>query len=518
MSTQPASRAAAVLRSLALLAAGAALAVLLMLNPLRLPLPWGAHDHGAEQGGAKQLWTCGMHPQVIQDHPGTCPICHMALTPLRGASGPAGAPEPEKAMWTCGMHPQVVQDHPGTCPICRMDLTPLRSAPEATSGERQIRFYRSPMDPMVTSPVPAKDSMGMDFVPVYSDEVPTDAGPEVVIDPGLIQRMNVTTIRVARRDLVRTVRTVGYVDFDHELESTVTVKFSGYVEHVHVHLVGQQVKRGQPLFDVYSPELVQTQQDLLAALAFSKRLEAAGAASEEARARAGDLVTAARERLRLWDISRAQVEKVERTGTVSRLLTVTAPASGVITEQPENLSGMEVSPGMTIYRIADMSHAWVTAEVYEDQIPVVQGQDHAWVTLDALPGERLRARVLATKPWVERETRTIHLTLGVENPDGRLRQGMYANVEFEPVTVAGALVVPAQAVLRTGQRNVAVVAKGEGRFAPREVVLGSEAGGELQVVSGLDEGEEIVTSAQFLIDSESSLKAAVQAMVAGAAK
>jgi RND family efflux transporter MFP subunit len=414
------------------------------------------------------------------------------------------------------MHPQVVQDHPGTCPICHMDLTALRaSGPSLAPGERQVRFYRNPMDPMVTSPVPMKDAMGMDYVPVYADEVLSDAGPEVIIDPGLIQRMNVTTMRVERRDLSRTVRTVGYVAFDHELESTVTVKFAGYVEHVHVHLVGEKIRRGQPLFDVYSPELVQTQQDLLAALAFAERLQAAEVASPATLDRARALVVSARERLRLWDISPAQIERIENTGAVSRVLTVSAPRSGVITEQPQNLVGMEIRPGMSIYRIADTSRAWVTAEVYEDQIAVVQSQDHAWVTLAALPGERLEAEVLAIKPWVERETRTVHLTLGLANEQGRLRQGMQATVEFEPVTVSGALLLPSQSVLRTGQRNIVVVAKGEGRFAPREVTLGAEANGEIQIVSGLDEGEEIVTSAQFLIDSESSLKAAVQAMLAG---
>lgn len=479
------SRAGAVVRGLLLVLAGVALSALVFLNPFGLPLPWG-HRHevsGAASGqpATRRLWTCGMHPQVMQDTPGTCPICHMDLTPL---------------------------DLPGSAP--------------AGDGP-QILFYRHPSDPMTVSPVPAKDEAGNDYQPVFAEAPPpptgpVDAGPEVILEPGLIQRMNVTTTPVERADLVRSVSTVGIVEFDHELETTVTVKFRGYVEHVHVHLVGQKVRKGQALFDVYSPELVQTQQDLLSALAYAKRMEASGATSADARRRAQDLVGAARERLRLWDISPSQIQRVEQEGKVARVLTVTAPASGVITRQLESLAGMEVSPGMGIYTITDVSRAWIAAELYEDQIASVRSQERASVRVDAFPGEVLEARVLAIEPWVERETRTVQVTLGLDNPGGRLRQGMYVNVDFEPVVSEGALLLPPQSILRTGTRNVVIVAKGEGRFAPRDVVLGQESAGRVEILSGLEEGEQVVTSAQFLIDSESSLKAAVQAMISAAVK
>ena len=473
MTVATSSRAGAIARALLLLAAGAGLAALVILNPLGLPVPWAKGTAPAE-AAPKTLWTCGMHPQVVQDEPGTCPICHMDLTPMR--------PEP---------------------------------AAPAEPGGRRILFYRNPMNPMVTSPVPLKDEMGMDYQPVYADEAASAGAPQVFLEPGLVQRMNVSTVPVVREDLVRTLDTVGTVEFDHATETTVTVKFRGYVERVHVHLVGEEVRRGQPLFDVYSPELVQTQQDLLSAVSYSRRLRESPAASTGARDRASDLVQSARDRLRLWDISAGQVRRVEEAGAVSRIMTVTAPASGVITEQIDNLAGMEVSPGMAIYTIADVSKAWVTAELYEDQVGLVKVHDHATVTLDAFPGESFTAVVMAMKPWVEKQTRTVQLTLALDNPGGRLRQGMYAHVRFEPVVSRAVLLVPSQAVLRTGSRNVAVVAAGDGHFEPREVTIGSETAGRLEILSGLSEGEQIVTSAQFLIDSESSLKAAVQAMTPG---
>ncbi len=470
--TAPRSAMTRFLGAAALVAAGAGIAAIAILNPFGLP-----------------------------------------FLPAPGAAALASAEKPPSQLWTCGMHPQVVQDHPGTCPICHMDLTPMARAAEAAPGERRVAFYRSPMDPMVTSPVPMKDPMGMDYEPVYADDV--SAGPEVNLEPGLVQRMNVTTAPVVRQDLTRTVRTVGHVEYDHARASTVTVKFEAYVERMHVHVIGERVRKGQPLLDVYSPALVQTQQDLLTALAYARRLRDAGEASPETLGRADALVQAARERLRLWDISAAQIERVERTGDVSRLLTVTAPASGVITNQLPSLQGMELRPGMPIYEIADMSSVWVLAEVYEDQVAAVAEETHARVTLEAYPGETFDAHVAALTPWVETATRTVRVTLHVANPGGRLRQGMYAQVEFAPVVARGVLVVPSQAVLRTGRRNVAVVKTGEGRFAPREVVLGHESDGVAQVLSGLAEGEVIVTSAQFLIDSESNLRAAVQTLLAG---
>jgi membrane fusion protein, copper/silver efflux system len=389
-----------------------------------------------------------------------------------------------------------------------------RPPASGTAGERRILFYRNPMNPTITSPVPAKDEMGMDYVPVYEDEAneAAAAGPTVTIDPAVVQDMNVLTQVVERGDLTREIRTVGYLEYDQQKMVSVTTKYSGWVEHVYVNYVGEPVHEGQPLFEIYSPELVQTEQDLLTAIAFAKRMEGA---PDEAHRRAEDLVEAARKRLTYWDISRAQIENFEKTRTAFRTLTVTAPATGVIMLRMPGLEGMAVRPGMELYHIADLSTLWLTVEAFEDQIAWLKIGSEAAVTLSYFPGETFTGRVRYIEPQVSEKTRTVPLKLEVPNPSGRLRAGMYATVRFRPIVAKAAVLVPTLAVLRTGERNLVVVADGEGHFTPRDVELGAEGDGHVAVVQGLGAGERVVTSAQFLIDSESNLKEAVQKLLAG---
>jgi len=419
-----------------------------------------------------------------------------------------------KQLWTCGMHPQIVQDHPGTCPICGMNLVPMRASGGAQApGERKVLFYRNPMTPTITSPVPAKDEMGMDYVPVYEDaaSVAAGGGPTVTIDPAVVQNMNVLTQVAERGDLTREIRTVGYLEYDQQKMVTVTTKYPGWVEHVYVNYVGEPVHKGQPLFEIYSPELVQTQQDLLSAREFAKRMEGA---PEEARRRSEDLVEAARKRLAYWDINPAQIEELEKTGKVFRTLTVNTPSAGVVMLRMPGLEGMAVRPGMEVYHIADLSTLWLSVEAFEDQIAWLRIGSEAEVSLSYFPGETFTGRVRYIEPQVNEKTRTVPLKLEVPNSRGRLRAGMYATVRFRPVVARDAVLAPTLAVLRTGQRNMLVVAEGEGRFTPREVELGAEGDGRVAVTSGLEAGERVVTSAQFLIDSESNLREAVQKLLA----
>lgn len=431
-----------------------------------------------------------------------------------------GTDRAEGGLWTCGMHPNVVQDEPGQCPICGMDLVPLKgsgsseAAPKpAASGEREILFYRNPMDPTITSPVPSKDSMGMDYVPVYADEAEATAGQgsTVTISPEVEQNMNVTTTKVSRRDIARQIRTVGYLDYDQEKMVSITTKYSGFIEKTYVNYIGEHVKKGEPLFEIYSPELVQTEQELLSA---KRYVEAMAGADAEARRRAEDLLQAARERMRLWDITDAQIEQLERTGTVFRTLKVVSPSSGVVMKRMPGLEGMATRPGMELLHIADLSSLWLTVEVFEDQLPWVDIGSRAKVSLSYFPGESFHGRVRFIEPEVSEKTRTVRLTLEVPNSGERLRVGMYATVIFEPVVARDALTVPSHAVLRTGQRNVVIVALGGGRFGPREIKLGPEGDGYVQVLSGLDDNAEVVTSSQFLIDSESNLREAIEKMIA----
>ncbi len=476
-------------------AGGFALAVVLAANPLGIhPLDrWIhemlGHEDRLQQASAAaeptgQLWTCGMHPEVIQDHPGQCPICGMNLVPLRGGGSTSGDPA---------------------------------AGDPAPGGEREVLFYRNPMDPTVTSPVPMKDSMGMDYVPVYADDkaAAADAGAVVTIDPAVVQNMGVTTEPVARRDVTREIRTVGYLDFDQEKMVSVTTKYQGFVENVFVNYVGQPVRKGEPLFEIYSPELVQTEQELLSAVQFARRMQDA---PDDARERAEGLVEAARKRMAYWDITPEQVAKLESSGKVFRTLAVTAPVSGLVMKRVDGLEGMAVRPGMDVVHIADLSTLWLRVEVFEDQLPWVHVGSPATITLTYFPGEKFTGRVHFVEPEVSEKTRTVALTLRVPNPDGRLRSGMYATVELQPVTARNALVVPSRAVLRTGERNVVVTALGNGRFAPREVRLGPEGDGWVQVLSGLNDGDVVVTSSQFLIDSESNLQTAIRQMVEARSK
>ncbi len=467
-------------------AAGFLLAVVLLVDPLGLhPLNerlLGVANHTAASHASESdagLWTCGMHPHVIQDEPGQCPICHMDLVPMRtGADGMSdGDPQdPTQEIWTCPKHPMIEETEPGECPIGGRPLVRKEAASEAESG-------------------------------------PGVAGTTVRIDPAVVQNMNVRTEPVARRDLEQHIRTVGSLEYDQQRMVTVTTKYAGWVEKVYVNYVGEPVRKGQPLFEIYSPELVQTEQELVSAVQFARRM---ANAPRESRQRAEDLVEATRLRLGYWDISADQILELERTGEVFRTLTVTAPASGLIMKRMDGLEGMAVQPGMQTFHIADIQSLWLSVDVFEDQLAWIREGTPATVTLSYFPGETFRGTVRFLEPALSETTRTLKVKLEVPNPRGRLRAGMFATVVFEPLAVQDALTVPSLAVLRTGERDLVVVAQGEGRFAPREVTLGLERQGYAQVLEGLEEGERVVTSAQFLLDSESSLQEAIQKMVAQA--
>jgi len=418
------------------------------------------HGHGHGQGLGTKLWTCGMHPDVIQEEPGTCPICQMDLVPVRAEPGHGGG------LWTCPMHPEILEEEPGSCPICHMDL-------------------------------------------VEAEEKPGH-GTVVTVDLVVQKNMNVVTQVVERRDIAQEIRTVGYLGYDQERMVSVTTKFPGFIEKTYVNHIGQPVRKGEPLFEIYAPELVQTEQELLSAARYVRSL---AGAPPEARARAEALLDAARQRLDYWDISTEQIRRLEETGEVFRTLQVAAPANGVVMKRMPGLEGMAASPGMELLHIADLSNLWLTAEVFDNQLPWLDVGNTATVTLSSFPGVSYRGRVRYIEPEVSEKTRTIQLTLDVPNRDRRLRVGMYATVIFEPVVAANVISVPAEAVIRTGERDVVVVVLGGGRFAPREVILGPRGAGFIQIVDGLSDGDEIVTSAQFLIDSESNLKEAINKMM-----
>ncbi len=429
--------------------------------------------------------------------------------------------ESARELWTCSMHPHILEDEPGNCPICGMNLVLVSGGAQESPGhdssvggaDREVLFYRNPMNPMVTSPVPAKDEMGMDYVPVYSDGVDPgiEQGTTVTIEPAVVQNMNVQTAVVVRRDLDQEIRTVGYLEYDQERMVTVTTKYSGWVEKVYVNYVGEPVRKGQPLFEIYSPELVQTEQELLSAIEYAKKFDSS---STEAGRRASALADSARERLRYWDISTEQIDNLEQTGEVFRTLQVVAPANGLVMKRMRGLEGMAVQPGMEVYHIADLRSLWLSVEIFEHQVSQIDVGSAAEIELTYFPGEIFRGTVRLIDPEFTEATRTLRMKIDVPNPDGRLRAGMFGTVRFYPTAARQALVVPTQAILRTGQRSVVIIDLGDGSFVPREVQTGHESGGYAEILAGLDEGDRIVTSSQFLIDSESNLQAAVQKMIA----
>jgi multidrug efflux pump subunit AcrA (membrane-fusion protein) len=391
------------------------------------------------------------------------------------------------------------------------------AAGEVSGGEREILFYRNPMDPTISSPVPAKDEMGMDYVPVFSDEVDQamGAGTTISIDPAVVQNMNVQSALAERRDLEHEIRTVGYLEYDQERMVTVTTKYSGWVEKVYVNYVGEPVRKGQPLFEIYSPELVQTEQELLSAIEYASKFEGvAGGVGGGAGGRAQALVEAARTRLSYWDIGPDQIAQLEETGEIFRTLKVVSPSSGLVMKRMAGLEGMAVKPGMETYHIANLSSLWLSVEIFENQLAWVRERTPAEVTFTYFPGEIFRGTVRFIEPEFSEKTRTLRVKLEIPNPGRRLRAGMFATVIFQPVAARQAVTVPSLAVLRTGQRSVVVVDLGEGRFSPREITLGHQSGEYVEVLEGLEAGERVITSAQFLIDSEANLQEAIQKMIA----
>ncbi len=369
------------------------------------------------------------------------------------AAGDAGSAE-EKQMYTCGMHPQVLQDHPGNCPICGMKLTPVLGG----AGD----------------------------------------GGGILIDPVTVQNMGLRTAVLTNGPLRRQVRTVGTVDYEEPSLADVTTKYEGWVEELLVDAVGASVHRGDPLFRVYSPELYSAQQEYLLAL------KSGGAAS--------DLREIARTKLRYWDISDDQVAELERTGRPAKTLEVRAPIDGFVLEK-RVVEGQRVMAGEALYRLADLALVWVHAEVYEQELPFVQLGQEAVVSLSYLPDRKFRGRVTFVYPTVNPETRTARVRMEFHNPGYFLKPGMFASVELVSELSKSALLVPDMAVLRSGERDTVFVSEEGGRFSPRRVRLGLRGENDmLQVLGGLDEGERVVVSGQFLLDSESQLREALVKM------
>jgi len=381
----------------------------------------------------------------------------------------------------------------------------------AANGERKVLYYRNPMGLPDTSPTPKKDTMGMAYLPVYADAAGYDAGT-VTISSGKIQTLGVRTETVAARVVVRTVRAVGTVQFDERRLAVVSPKFEGWIEKLNVNTTGQAVQRGDSLLEVYSPDLVAAEQEFLIARDAMGHMAGADAM---ARKGAASLREAALTRLRNWDIPAAEVEQLARTGKVTRTLTLRAPQGGVITDKPA-VAGMRFAPGDTLFRIADLSSVWLIADVFEQDLASVRIGAPAKVTVGAYPEQSFTGTVAFIYPSVTRETRTARVRIELPNPGELLKADMYGQVEIGAAAGAAPVVaVPDSAVIDGGTTQTVLIERGEGRYQPRKVKLGAHGDGYVEVMEGVTAGEKVVVGANFLIDAESNLRAALQSFTQG---
>lgn len=374
--------------------------------------------------------------------------------------------------------------------------------------ERTPLYYRHPMNPGVTSPVPKKDEMGMDYIPVYADAEAGTAGT-VSIDPVTSQNIGVRTARAERRVLSRIINAAARVDYNEEQLARLNPKTEGWVESLAVSATGERVGKGTILLSIYSPQLVTTQQEYLLALQNLAAMKES--AYEDMRRGAEQMVEAARARLEFLDVPAHQIQELEQTRQVTKVLHIHSPFDGVVLNVGVR-PGQYVTPDTELYRIADLRKVWVYVDVYENELPWVNRGDSAEMRVAAAPGQVFKGRVSYIYPYMDPKTRTARLRLEFDNRSGLLKPEMYAQVTLRAGRKYEAVAVPSEAVIRSGEREQVFVLRAPGKFEPRVVELGLTAEGWTEIRKGVQAGEEVLTSAQFLIDSESKLREAAGKM------
>ncbi len=389
--------------------------------------------------------------------------------------------------------------------------------PQPKSSERKVLFYRNPMNPAVTSPAPAKDEMGMDYIPVYADEAGAGGGDvpglaPVTIPAEGIALAGVRTTEAVMEPIRAEIRTVGQVLPDETRVRRVQTKVGGWVEKLFVNFTGQQVRQGEPILSIYSPELLAGQEEFLRAKETSNRM--AASSDPETRGDGERIFQAARRRLELFDVPASFLAGIEKSGKPERTVTLVAPVSGYVTAK-DVLDGQKIEAGMALFTVADLSRVWVEADVYEYEARNLKPGIEATLALPYDPGKDFPAKVAYVYPVMNPETRTLKVRFEVPNQSLYLKPGMFADVTFS-LDAGEGITVPDSAVMDTGARQVVFVERGGGRFEPRLVKAGVRRGGKAQIVSGLSAGERVVTGANFLLDSESRLQAVIQKMTEGA--
>lgn len=374
----------------------------------------------------------------------------------------------------------------------------------SSDASQKIAYYRDPMHPWITSDKPGDSpDCGMAMVPVYEGDA---AANEIRIDPTVIQNMGIQTEVVGKRDLETTIRTNGVIQPDETKLYIVNARVMGYAEKLLVNFKGQFVSKNQTLLELYSPDLVSTQEEYLQALRYDQG-EGAGSGSH-------DLVESSRRRLLNWGIPESAIQALEKKGHVSNTLPIISPVSGVVLDKMV-VEGQNITPGMELYKIADLSKVWVVASLYQRDLPLVKLGSQVDVQLSYMSGKTFQGQVTFVSPVLDEQSKTAEVRIEIPNtPQMDLKPEMYATVQIHSPPLKNIIAVPEQAIIRSGKRNIAVVAVESGYFEAREVRLGISANGYVQILDGLHEGEKLVISSQFLIDSESNLRAAIQQMQA----
>ncbi len=456
------------------------LLVLLLLFALASVL-WffqvGPFERGDE--GKSSLYRCPMHPQIVQDRPGSCPICGMTLVPFEGKQAPPPTPaeteqptteqEPARAapgQYTCPMHPEVVRDEPGSCPICGMTL--------------------------VQVPLPRVPASGAIPPPSLSAE-----HSEVQLDPSRVQMIGVRTGKVEQKTFAGEIRTVAYVTVDEARLSMIHTKVPGWIDRLYVSRMGERVRRGQVVATLHSLELIAAQEDFLAALRNAQALS--GVTGKDVQ----EILAAARRRLVLFGMTNEDIDTVAKTAQVQQSVKIVSPASGFVVGR-EALEGHQVEPGTSLLTIGDLSEVWALLDLYESDVSRVRPGQRVKIELEAIPGESFESTIEYVYPTVEQRTRTTKARVVLPNPAGRILPGMFGGAKIQ-VDPRETLVVPFDALIDTGTERYVFVEAAPGHFVPTPVQVGFQTLKEVEILSGLSEGQLVVTSGNFLLDSESRM-------------
>jgi Cu(I)/Ag(I) efflux system membrane fusion protein len=385
-------------------------------------------------------------------------------------------------------------------------------AEDNKAKEKKVLFYRNPMNPNITSPIAAKDEMGMDYIPVYADDGGDDAAPAgtVRINPTVVQNIGVRTVKAELKTLSRTIRTVGRVTFDEKRVARLHPKYDGWVEEMFIDKTGDHVHKNTMLMAIYSPQLVATQEEYLLALDSAEILK--DSPFPDVRKGAQSLLRSARERLQLLDVPKHQIKLLNSSRKIMKGVHIHSPFEGIVMKIGAR-DGQRITPATELYMIADLSRVWVIVDLYEDDLPWVREGDTAKMKVAGIPGRTFTGKVSYIYPYLEAKTRTVKMRLEFDNPELALKPEMFANVTVQAGKQIDAVIVPSEAIVRTGEQEQVFVQRAPGNFEPRKVVVGIDSEGKVQILEGIKAGEIVVTSSQFLIDSESKLKEATAKMM-----